>query len=542
MSEKVQLLDCTLRDGAYIVDANFGKSAIKGIIRKMQAANVELIECGWLKDNPHKEGTTFYHVPSDLEKYLSGKSSHSTYIAMIDWDRYDLSQLPQRDGKSIDAIRVVFPQNKFKEGMALGKIIKEKGYKVYFQAANTLGYSDEEIVELAMEANKAKPECLAVVDTFGAMYSEDLEHIISILDAELDKDIKIGFHSHNNQQLSFALSMQFVDYLTKKGRSVVVDSSLCGMGRGAGNATTELVAQFLNKKYQGNYDMNVIMDAIDMYMEYFIENYSWGYSTPYYIAGMYCAHVNNIAYLLKNHRTNAKDMRNIIESLSASDRRKYDYDLLEEKYLDYQNKIVDDEAVLNALQNEFKKRKVLLLLPGKSIIQNREKIEAYIKENNPIVIGVNAVLEQYFYDYLFFSNSMRYNYAKEIYSEQFYKNKRIVASNIKTVPEENELIVNFNFLVKRGWEHFDNSGIMCLRLLNKLRVSHVALGGFDGFENAYNDSYADVSLPRINPGKKWDELNEEIRDMFEDFKKTTSDYMEIEFVTESKYDVEKRKK
>ncbi len=542
MSEKVQLLDCTLRDGAYIVDANFGKSAIKGIIRKMQAANVELIECGWLKDNPHKEGTTFYHVPSDLEKYLSGKSSHSTYIAMIDWDRYDLSQLPQRDGKSIDAIRVVFPQNKFKEGMALGKIIKEKGYKVYFQAANTLGYSDEEIVELAVEANKAKPECLAVVDTFGAMYSEDLEHIISILDAELDKDIKIGFHSHNNQQLSFALSMQFVDYLTKKGRSVVVDSSLCGMGRGAGNATTELVAQFLNKKYQGNYDMNVIMDAIDMYMEYFIENYSWGYSTPYYIAGMYCAHVNNISYLLKNHRTNAKDMRNIIESLSASDRRKYDYDLLEEKYLDYQNKIVDDEAVLNALQNEFKTRKVLLLLPGKSIIQNREKIEAYIKENDPIVIGVNAVLEQYFYDYLFFSNSMRYNYAKEIYSEQFYNNKRIVASNIKTVPEENELVVNFNFLVKRGWEHFDNSGIMCLRLLNKLRVSHVALGGFDGFENAYNDSYADVSLPRINPGKKWDELNEEIRDMFEDFKKTTSDYMEIEFVTESKYDVEKRKK
>ena len=78
MSEKVQLLDCTLRDGAYIVEANFGASAIKGIIRKMQDANVELIECGWLKDNPHKEGTTFYHVPSDLEKYLSEKSSLST--------------------------------------------------------------------------------------------------------------------------------------------------------------------------------------------------------------------------------------------------------------------------------------------------------------------------------------------------------------------------------------------------------------------------------------------------------------------------------
>ena len=76
--------------------------------------------------------------------------------------------------------------------------------------------------------------------------------------------------------------------------------------------------------------MNQIMDAIDMYMQYFQENYTWGYSTPYFIAGMYCCHVNNIAYLLKNHRTNALDMRNIIESLSPEERRKYDYDLLEE--------------------------------------------------------------------------------------------------------------------------------------------------------------------------------------------------------------------
>ena len=79
--------------------------------------------------------------------------------------------------------------------------------------------------------------------------------------------------------------------------------------------------------------MDSIMDAIDIYMEFFKENYEWGYSTPYFIAGMYCCHVNNIAYLLKNHRTSSRDMRNIIESLSQDDRKKYDYDLLEEKYL-----------------------------------------------------------------------------------------------------------------------------------------------------------------------------------------------------------------
>lgn len=535
MNKKIQLLDCTLRDGAYIVESAFGTPAIKGIIKKMQEANIDIIECGWLKNSTHKEGTTFYHIPSDLKPYLTEKKNHLTYVAMMDWDRYDLDSLPECDGTSIDAIRVVFPQGNYREGIALGEIIKKKGYDVYFQAANTLAYGDEELINLAKHVNESQPVCLSIVDTYGAMYWEDLNRISSVLDRHLDKRIKLGFHSHNNQQLSFSLSMQFVEKMKEIGRDCIVDSSLCGMGRGAGNATTELIAGFLNRKHQTNYDMNVIMDAIDTYMGYFVKNYTWGYSTPYLIAGMYCAHVNNIAYLLKNHRTNAKDMRNIIESLSESDRKKYDYDLLEQKYLDYQSKIVDDETDIISLKSKLADKKVLLLLPGKSIMKHQSKIDQYIKDEQPVVIGINAVFEKYSYDYLFFSNRIRYDYAKEIYPHPFEEYDKIVVSNIKTVPDRKEIVVNFNLLVKRGWEHFDNSGIMCLRLLNRLHINHVVLAGFDGFEDEYSESYADVSLPHIDPGKRWDELNDEIRDMFLDFKSTTKDYMQIEFLTESKF-------
>lgn len=535
MSKKIQLLDCTLRDGAYIVNSNFGVPAIKGIIKRMQDANIELIECGWLKNEPHKKGSSFYHVPSDLEQYLSEKDKSTTYLAMIDWDRYDLESLPPYDGKSIDAIRVVFPRDKFREGIALGKIIKEKGYQVYFQAANTLAYSDIELIELTKEINKIQPQGLSVVDTFGAMYNDDLYRIVSILDRHLSKNIKIGFHSHNNQQLSFALSMQFIELQQKSEREIIVDASLCGMGRGAGNATTELVANYLNNTHQGNYDMNIIMDAIDMYMTYFQENYSWGYSTPYFISGMYCAHVNNISYLIKSHRTSAKDMKNIIEALPEEERKKYNYNLLEDIYIDYQNKSVNDETAINALTDTLRKREVLLILPGKTILKQRELILNYIRSNNPIVIGVNAINENYKYDYLFFGNKIRYEYCQEIYSEIFYQVPKIITSNIKTESDTNEWIINFNFLIKRGWEHFDNSGIMCLRLLNKLHVTKVSLAGFDGFENAYDDSYADPSLPHINPGKKWEELNVEVKDMLLDFQKATSGYTNIHFITKSKY-------
>ena len=529
----IQLLDCTLRDGAYINGSNFGEPALKGIIKHLQDANAEIIECGWLKDSPHIEGSSYFHLPKDIERYIIEKKDSATYVAMIDYNRYDDSVLPVCDGKSLDAIRVVFPHGKHDEGIAIGNRIAQKGYKVFYQAANTLAYSDEDLKILADAINKAKPVAVSIVDTFGAMYEDDLIRIFAILDKHLDKSIKIGFHAHNNQQLAFALSASFVELAEKVGRNTIADSSLCGMGRGAGNTTTELMASYLNRKYHKNYDMNEILDAIDMYMTGFQEKYTWGYSTPYFIAGLYQCHVNNIAYLQKNNRTNARDMSNIIASLSQIERRAYDYDLLEKKYLENQDRIIDDSVAISILRKSFNGKKILLLAPGKTIITEKDRIKAYMKKENPVVVAVNAIHKDYDCDYIIFINSVRYQYAKESYGKEFSEHKKILLSNIKTAGAEDELIVNFNSVIKRGWEHFDNAVICCLRLLNKLDVSNVALAGFDGFKTAYNESYADSSLPTLNPNGKWAELNEEIKDMFNDFVISSKDKMNIKFVTES---------
>ena len=240
--KKVKLLDCTLRDGSYINSSKFGIPALRGIIKKMQAAGVDVIECGWLKDTPHEIGSAYFHVPSDMEQYLIEYDKRIDYVAMIDWDRYDTDLLPPYDGKSINAVRVVFPRGKCHEGLQVGRKIREKGYQVYIQAANTLSYNDAELEELVEAVNEFKPKAVSVVDTFGAMYFDDLQHIIEYLDSRLLPEIQLGFHSHNNQQLSFALTIKFIELLENSSREVVVDASLCGMGRGAGNATTELVA------------------------------------------------------------------------------------------------------------------------------------------------------------------------------------------------------------------------------------------------------------------------------------------------------------
>ena len=532
----IQILDCTLRDGAYIVDSDFGSAAITGLISKLDEAGIEIIECGWLKNNDHKEGTTFYHVPDDLRRYIQNKEKRAIYTVMIDWDRYDLSYLPEYDGRSIDAIRVVFPHDKFREGIAVGQEILKKGYKVFFQAANTLAYSDDELVELAdvMNSIEGKAEGLSIVDTFGAMYEEDLDRISGALNAHLNCDIKLGFHSHNNQQLSYALTMFFVKKFKNSDRDIIIDSSLCGMGRGAGNTTTELAAGYLNKQQLKNYDMDAILDAIDVYMIPFMEKYKWGYSTPYFIAGMYCCHVNNIAYLTNNHRCSARDMRNIIDSMEPTDRRKYDYDLLESKYIENQDRKIDDNESIDHLKSTFAGRKLLLIAPGRSSVDEYNKIMKFINDNSPIVIAVNALLPEYKYDYLFLTNKARYDYAKAAHKDQFDGTEKILLSNIKTEGKPDECLINFNRAIKRGWEHFDNAVICCLRLLERLHVSEVYITGFDGFKHKYNESYADASLPTLNPGNKWDELNDEIKDMYSDFKANAKD-MNIIFLTDSIY-------
>ena len=74
MKHLIRLLDCTLRDGAYITDSFFGDAAIRGIIKKMQDAHVDIVECGWLKDKDYVSGTSFFHVPDDISDYITDRS------------------------------------------------------------------------------------------------------------------------------------------------------------------------------------------------------------------------------------------------------------------------------------------------------------------------------------------------------------------------------------------------------------------------------------------------------------------------------------
>lgn len=529
------LLDCTLRDGAYLIDKNFGDNNIKGIVNGLVKSRIDCIEIGFFQNDGFGRGKTVYKNSADAKRFIPMKKNGCMFTVLADCSRYSIENLDECTGDSIDAVRECF----FKQERLLAiencKKIKEKGYKCFVQPVDILGYTDIELIELLNKINEIEPYCLSIVDTFGSMYQEDLHRVFEIINHNLISSCKVGFHSHNNMQMSNALSQEFVR-MTYGKREIVVDGTLSGMGRGAGNTPTELIAQYMVSQLGYNYDMDAMLDIIDDYMDNIRTRCNWGYTTPYFVAGCYSAHVNNIAYLTKKNSIRSRDIRYILNKIGQIPRKRYDYDLLEKTYLEYLQSDIDDSRTLEKLAEELSGKNVLLLVPGSSAVVEQQKIQQYINNNNSIVIGINFVHDSISSNYTYMSNFRRYSYWQE---DALYKSqKKIIASNIKAKADSSlEYIISFNKLIKCGWDHIDNSTLMVLRLLDSFDIKSIAIAGFDGYsytsDNSKNYATADLELANVreDPGL----LNEEISSMLKDYQETRKNQIPILFVTESRF-------
>lgn len=532
--KRVNILDCTLRDGGYLIDSLFGNTAIKGIIQGLTESGIDVIECGFLKDEPHQAGSTVFNNASQICPFLPDDRRQASYVCLADYSRYSIHNLEPCDGTSIDGVRACFFKDERHDVIDFCHSIRDKGYKLYVQPVDILGYTDAELLELIEAVNELEPYAFSIVDTFGSLYKEDLQRVFYLIHHNLYSGARIGFHSHNNLQMSFALSQEFIE-MTQGLRSVVVDSSMAGMGRGAGNTNTELVMQYMNRKFNSGYDINMVLDLIDNYVDGFHNQYEWGYSIPYFLAGSYSAHVNNISYLSTKAGIASRDINYLLNRIGPIARKRYDYDLLEKTYMEYQGTICDDTKALESLQKTFAGQDILILLPGHSITTHKTEIMQYHKDHSPFVISVNLLSNDYPIDYVYFSNKNRYHYWKN--ATHFKEYKKIVTSNVTTAPEKDQMIIDFTRLIKCGWEQLDNSGILLLRLLDLLEVKSIAIAGFDGYShNSGCQNYIQKSMEKTRNTLNAEESNKEIRSMLEDYINTRNLDCPISFITPSYFE------
>ena len=516
-----QLLDCTLRDGGYLVDKNFNDNAVRGIIHGLTYAGLDYVEIGFLQDDLSKGESTVFLNSQMAKKWIPSERT-AVYTVLADYSRYSVANLDEYDGSSFDAVRACFFKHERKDVIPFARDIINKGYRLFIQPVDILGYSHKELLELIDDVNMLNPEVFSLVDTFGSMYLDDLRTLFSLVHHNLCPKIKLGFHSHNNMQMSSALSQEFVA-LAQNRRDCVVDATLFGMGRGAGNTPTELMAQYLNVKMDGNYSIDKILDCIDNYITPIKLYCKWGYDVPMFLSGCFSSHVNNVSYLSEKPSLRFQDLRIMLNKLDVNERKRYDYEHLEKLYLDYvsQTDLEDDFAALSELLSG---KKILVIAPGRSVAEETMKINQFIEREKPTVISVNFIPDHITPDYLYCSNLQRFDYWK--YDADFVKSKKILTSNIGS--GLGDYTIALKRLLKGGWSNLDNSTILLLRLLEMVKADSVILAGFDGYKPSA-DNYTSQEVEREIEDYRG--KNEDIKKMFLEISGSTK--MKISFLTKS---------
>ncbi len=534
MKTSIQLLDCTLRDGGYLVDTMFGETFVKGFTRSMTDAGLNVVEVGFLKDEPHRTGSTIYNNAAQIRPYLPRQRREGvSYVCLSDYSRYHISNLEPYDGTSIDGVRACFFKKERKDVLDFCREIKRKGYKLYVQPVDILGYSDEELLDLIADVNEIGPYAFSTVDTFGSMYPEDLPRVFRLINEHLAPGVRMGFHSHNNLQMSFALSQEFAR-LADGVRDITIDATLCGMGRGAGNTNTELVASYLNSHWGAHYDLDVLLDAVDNYMGSMRSRCTWGYSVPYFLAGIYSAHVHNITYLSDKPSVRAKDMRFVLEQLPPDVRKRYDYDLVDKLYASRLASTGDDSTSRNVFAKRVEGRSVLLVMPGPTSRTCADKVAAWKQAHNALTITVNQLPAEGepLPDLCFFSNPKRYDYWK--HDPRFAQVDKVLTSNLCESEGEGQWVVNIAPLLRPGFKYADNAALLLLTLLDGCRPAAVGLAGLDGYD-VDKKNFTTQDMERRFEAQQAAEINQGIAGALADLAARRKGVLPV-FVTPSRFE------
>jgi len=526
----IKLLDCTLRDGGYLNDWKFGHDNLVSIFERIVDANIDIIEIGFLDDRrPYDFDRSIMPDTKSVEKIYGKLDRKQTMVVgMIDYGTCKLENIQPCEESYLDGIRVIFKKHLMHEAMEYCRQLKALGYKVFSQLVSIGAYSDEDLMELIELVNDVKPYAVSMVDTYGILKPNTLLHYYEILDENVDTDVQIGFHAHNNFQLAYANALTFIN--KERRHKIVVDGTLFGMGKSAGNAPLELLAMNMNEELDGAYDINSLLEAIDESIMGFRRTATWGYQQFFFMCALNNAHPSYATQFIDKENLSVSKTNDLLGSIQPVEKQLlYDKNLGEETYSSFLKERYDDDISKKRLKEEIGNKSVLIVGPGKNIKLQEEKVIEKIAEVKPYVIAINYVPQNIKADCIFVTNSTRYlQMATDLSLEGNKDIKLMATSNLEGRVKpfdfqfERVSLLEDNDLVK------DNSFLMLLKVLKSIDIVDVMCAGFDGYsENESN--YA-------NPNKEYGfiksiarQVNKHVRD---ELKKID---MNIEFVTYSLY-------
>ncbi len=282
---QIKVLDCTVRDGGLINKWQFSDDFVRKVFLALSEAGVDYMEIGYKSSEKYfsrdENGAWKFCTEDDLKRIVGGFDNKMKLSAMADIGRIDPEDIiPQKDS-ALDMIRVACYVKEIDKGISLAHQCIHKGYETTINLMAVSKVLERDLDEALSDLSKSSVPVVYIVDSFGAMYSEQIHFLVKKYFAALPGK-ELGIHAHNNQQLAFANTIEAIIAGVNR-----IDATLYGMGRGAGNCPLELLLSFLkNPKFD-------IRPVIEIIQEIFIPlkaEIEWGYHIPYMITGILNEH------------------------------------------------------------------------------------------------------------------------------------------------------------------------------------------------------------------------------------------------------------
>jgi len=426
---QVKVLDCTTRDGGYCNNWDFEVKFVREIYRALSKAGVDYYEIGYRGTRKFFDPKVFGRWRFSTEKDILAATSgiRGTDIAiMADYGKIALEDFLPRDESVVKMVRLASHKDDIKEALKLLAKIRKKGYEISLQAMGYSGYSSNERKEFARAVSSAGLDYAYIADTYGSLFPHEMEELLAPLLLLKDK-VKIGFHPHNSLQMAFANSIEAI-----RCGVDIIDSSIFGMGRGAGNLPTEIILAYLHDKMPDKFNVIPVLNCIDEYFVDLQKNIGWGYELAYMLSGLFKCHPSYSRKLVDFKEFTMEDIWRALECIKKKNPIGFSEELLKEIV----NQGIAGGAVpinkpglstpkvkksAKSLKKKidyldrYKGREFLILGNGPSLKVYQPQIKEFIRKFKPVVMGANYLGGLITPDYHAFSNKRRFvNYIETV--------------------------------------------------------------------------------------------------------------------------------
>jgi 4-hydroxy 2-oxovalerate aldolase len=278
--KEIKVLDCTVRDGGLMNNWQFSDDFVRALYNANVEAGVDYMEIGYLSSakafDPKVVGPWKFCHDKDLRRIVGDNNTNLKLSAMADIGRIDLDDIPLAENSLLDMIRVACYVHQVDKAIELAHHCMDKGYEVCINLMAVSSVNERDLDEALVDIAKSRVPTFYAVDSYGSMYSETVQHLVRKYKEALPGK-EIGIHAHNNMQLAMANTITAI----QEGCNML-DATMLGLGRGAGNCNLEVLIAFLkNPKYR----LLPILQAIQDHIHPLQKTIDWGYHIPYLVTG-----------------------------------------------------------------------------------------------------------------------------------------------------------------------------------------------------------------------------------------------------------------